>query len=236
MSEYKRPILGIIPARGGSKRIPGKNLVDLCGRPLIQYTIEAAQASGKIDRVILSTDDKSIAEVGRRLGVDVPFIRPANIAEDLTDMPVVIRHALQWVAAEERDYASVAILQPTSPLRRSSDIDAAIEAYLETDANSLVGVCAPREDPFDLLVPVGEKARFLIPENKHEDYPQFHFLSGAIYLILAELVLEKGISYEENMAMCEMDWISSFDVDTPQDLEIATILMRNRLQGLKNKD
>ena len=99
MDKDKRPILGVIPARGGSKRIPGKNLVELCGKPLIQYTVEAAHESGAFDRLILSTDDEQIAAVGRDLGVEVPFIRPKKLAEDETKMPAVVQHAIQWTAA-----------------------------------------------------------------------------------------------------------------------------------------
>ena len=232
MDKDKRPILGVIPARGGSKRIPDKNLVELCGKPLIQYTVEAAHESGAFDRLILSTDDEQIAAVGRDLGVEVPFIRPKKLAEDETKMPAVVQHAIQWTAAEGIEYASVAILQPTSPLRRSSDIAAAVTEYLENDVDSLVGVCPPREDPFDLLIPDGNRARMLIPKDERPAYSKFYFLSGAFYLLAARLVLEKGISYTEKMAVFEMDWISSLDVATYEDLELAEALMQNRLRSI----
>src|SRR3989344_6947509 len=135
-------ILGIITARGGSKGIPGKNIKPLLGRPLIEYTVEAAQKSGMFDsavggRLILSTDDEAIAKVAKNLGVEVPFIRPKELAEDKTPHLQVLQHAVKWLK-EKENYESdaVMILQPTAPLRQAHHIKEAVELFQKTGADS----------------------------------------------------------------------------------------------------
>jgi len=127
-------VLGLIPARGGSKGIPGKNLKPLVGKSLIQYTHECAVASGVLDRVILSTDSPEIAQAARGLGLEVPFIRPPEIAADDTPMIAVAIHALASMEQEGYRPDALLILQPTSPLRRPSDIQAAIRAIESNDS------------------------------------------------------------------------------------------------------
>src|SRR5438132_6981355 len=120
-------VLGLVPARGGSKGIPRKNIRLLGGRPLLQYTADAALAARRLSHVVLSTDDEEIAAVGRRCGLDVPFVRPRELAEDATPMLPVVQHALAWFDAHDRRFDAVCLLQPTNPLRLPSHIDRAIE-------------------------------------------------------------------------------------------------------------
>ena len=115
----KQHILGVIPARGGSKDIPGKNLCLLRGRPLIEYTFDAAKGSRLLDRVILSTDDEAIAALGRAHGIEVPFVRPAHLAQDDTPMLDVLIHVLESLRSEAYEPDCLVLLQPTSPLRRA---------------------------------------------------------------------------------------------------------------------
>src|SRR6185312_12148312 len=116
-------ILGLVPARGGSKSIPRKNLAPLAGKPLLAWTADAALAARRLTRTVLSTDDVEIAELGRTLGLDVPFLRPAELAADATPMLPVMRHAADWFAARGGTVEAVVLLQPTSPLRTAAHID-----------------------------------------------------------------------------------------------------------------
>lgn len=226
-------ILGVIPARGGSKGIPRKNLADLCGRPLIQYTFEAALGSRELDRVVLSTDDEEIAAFGRRCGVEAPFVRPGELAGDRTPMVPVLQHAVQWLRREEgRTYDAVALLQPTSPLRRASDVDDALRAFREGDMDAIIGVCEPREHPYEMVI-VGEKeAKFLIPhppeKGLRQAFPTCYFVNGAVYALLTPVLLGQGTLFPERTGIYIMDWLSSWEVDTPLDLKIAASLMSLR--------
>ena len=227
-------VLGLIPARGGSKGIPRKNLADLCGKPLIQYTFESALRSRELDRVILSTDDGEIAALGRRCGVEVPFMRPKALAEDRTPMAPVVEHALGWLQEAEGGMCdAVALLQPTSPLCRSRDIDGAVGAFREGGMDAVVGVCEPREHPFDMLVPGERGARFLIPNDRgcRQEFPTCYYVNGAIYVTASRVLLEQHTFFPERMGIFPMDWISSFDIDTPLDLEIAAAFLRLRKEG-----
>ena len=133
--------LGIIPARGASKGIPGKNIINVAEKPLLQYTIEAAQKSKFLNRVLLSTDDKKIAEVGKIFCVEVPFMRPTKLAQDDTPAIDVILHALDWLKQNDSYQPdAVVLLQPTSPLRTEKHIDKAIQLFLDKNADTVVSV------------------------------------------------------------------------------------------------
>src|SRR4051812_41980936 len=133
-------VLGLVPARGGSKGVPGKNIRPLAGRPLLEYTARVAQASGVIDRLVLSTDSSDIGDVGRRAGLEVPFLRPAALAADDTPMLPVVRHALDALAERGWTPEILVILQPTSPLRRAEHIRDAVTMLREREADSVVSV------------------------------------------------------------------------------------------------
>ena len=133
-------VLGLVPARAGSKGVPDKNIRPLAGRPLLAYTAAAALESGVLDRVILSTDSDAIADAGRAAGLEVPFMRPAQLAADDTPMLSVIRHALETLARQGWTADMLVLLQPTSPLRRPEHIRAAVALLLESGADSAVTV------------------------------------------------------------------------------------------------
>lgn len=139
---YKdKRVLAIITARGGSKGVPRKNIKDLAGKPLIAYTIEAVKASQYLTRCIVSTDDQEIADVSRRFGADIPFVRPAELAQDDSTSVDVVRHAVQWLRDNKgENYDYVMILQPTSPLRTADDIDACIKKIVDTGADSVMAM------------------------------------------------------------------------------------------------
>ena len=144
-------VLGVIPARGGSKGVPKKNITPLLGLPLLSYTARAALSAKRLTRVVLSTDDEEIAEVGKRYGLDVPFMRPAQLAQDMTPTLPVLQDVVRRLAAAGEDFDAVLTLQPTNPLRRASDIDGAVELLVASGADSVIsfvdcGDKAPRSN------------------------------------------------------------------------------------------
>ena len=185
-------VLGIITARGGSKGVPGKNLKLLAGRPLLAYTVDSARACLALDRVILSTEDETIAAAGRSLGVEVPFIRPAELSRDDTPHLPVIQHAAAWMR-DQQGYRpdAVMVLQPTSPLRTAADISAAIALLESSGADSVVSVSEVpthshpsrtlRVDATGhaVLFATGEPVRKRI--NRRQDLPDAWVMNGAIY-------------------------------------------------------
>lgn len=147
---YKnKNILGLIPARGGSKGLPGKNIKPLLGKPLIAWTIKQVLASKYIDRVIVSTDDKEIAEISEKYGAEVPFMRPKEIAMDKARGIDVVLHSLNWLKENDKrkQYDLIMLLQPTSPLRKSEDINKAIEILFLKEAKTIVSVCEVDHHP-----------------------------------------------------------------------------------------
>src|SRR5262245_7715077 len=147
-------VLGIIPARGGSKGIPRKNLIPLAGKPLLYYTVQAALESRRLTRTILSSDDAEICSAGRSYGVDVPFVRPAELATDEASSVKVALHALQFAEKEEgRKYDLVCLLQPTCPLRNSDDVDTAVGLLESSDADAVISLALVDEPhPFKMMV------------------------------------------------------------------------------------
>lgn len=222
-------VLGVITARGGSKGVPGKNLKLLAGKPLIAHTIEAASASHAFDRVILSTDDEAIAEAGRALGCEVPFLRPAALAEDDTPHLPVIQHAVRWLA-DHAGYQpdAVMILQPTSPLRTAADIHASI-ALLETSgADSVLSVSeipvhahpmrALRVDDAGaaVLFVTGEGVRHRI--NRRQDLPAAWVMNGAIYICRVRVLFADPPSlYGNRVVVHRMPATRGLSIDDAHD-------------------
>jgi len=213
-------VLGLVPARGGSKGIPDKNLRELAGRPLLDYTARAARDSGVIDRLVLSTDSEAIAEAGRAVGLDVPFLRPAELAGDSAPMLDVVLHTLD---ALEDEFDHVAILQPTSPLRRPEDVRAAVELARETGCDSVVGVVALPlhlspdyvmrvED--DRLVPFLEGGERL---TRRQDARPAFVRDGTIYLVRREVVVQQRSLYGTDCRPLLVAPEHSLSIDTPQD-------------------
>lgn len=224
-------ILGVIPARGGSKGIPRKNLVELMGKPLVQYTFEVALASQKLDRVVLSTDDDEIAVFGRDFGVEVPFRRPKTLATDWVPCWDVVRHAVEWLGKAERYVAdAVIVLQPTSPFRQTHHIDGAIEEFRKRKVDSVIGVCRVKEHPYEVVAFSGTRMRRVLvpakPARRRQNYPEFFYINGAIYLIRREVLQTPGAGYGVRIWGYVMDYISSFEIDTPEDLGVAECLLR----------
>jgi CMP-N,N'-diacetyllegionaminic acid synthase len=223
-------IVGIIPARGGSKGIPGKNLVALGGRPLIAHTFEAARASRTLTRIVLSTDSEQIAEFGRAERIDVPFLRPSSLADDDTPMLAVLQHAISAVDVRPD---VIVLLQPTSPLRRAEHIDAAVTILQRSGADSVVSVIAvPHQFTPGSLMRV-EENRIVPFQNepmatRRQDKPLLYARNGPAILVTRAQVLESGRLYGDDTRPYVMSREDSIDIDDPLDLEIAEALLARR--------
>lgn len=227
MYQDKR-VLALIPARGGSKGVPGKNVKPLKGHPLIAYTIAAARASAYIDAVVVTTDSEEIAEAARRYGARVPFLRPAELASDTSRSIDALVHAVQELGRMGEAYDAVIWLQPTSPLRRADEIDGAIETFFSHGCMGLASVCPVVENPvltrrldqFGVLHP-------LLPVSstvRRQDMPAFYHVDGAIYINLAQdLTLETSLN--DNPIGYAMPSKRSVDIDRIEDFMRAEELL-----------
>jgi CMP-N-acetylneuraminic acid synthetase len=227
-------IPALITARGGSKGIPRKNVVDLGGKPLIAWTIEAALQSEKIGRVIVSTDDEEIADAACHAGAEVPFMRPADLAQDGSAHIPVIQHALRWLEQDEGALPEFfCLLQPTSPLRTAGHIDEAVQLLLDKKTDAVVSVCEAETHPFMArkIDSHGILHTFLdIPEGylRRQNFPAAYEINGAIYLCRSRIVMEENILMPTHTAGFVMDKKSSLDIDTPEDLERTRNLLLKR--------
>ncbi len=223
---------GLIPARGGSKGIPRKNLAVVAGKPLISWTIAAALASGKLDRVIVSTDDPEIADVARQYGANVPFLRPAEFSRDDSTALDVALHALGWIAEqwnERPDY--LMLLQPTSPLRTGVDIEAAIQLATSRSADAVLGVCEAAPHPYlaRRIALDGTMSDLFPHENRggrRQDFPQAYVINGAIYLNRCESLQRERTFQPAGALAYVMPGERSLDIDTPWELRLADFLLR----------
>lgn len=227
-------ILAIIPARGGSKGIPGKNIKPLGGKPLLQYTVEAALESSLLSRVILSSDDPEIIAVAKSLGLEVPFVRPAHLATDSSGSLEVVQHALSFLEEQGDYFDAVCLLQPTTPFREKGDIDKAIQKFMDTDYDALVSV---REVPAEfnphwvfeadedgcLLIATGEKEII----KRRQELPKAYFRDGNIYLIKTVVTLEQDSLYGTKTGYILSKGAHYVNLDTMADWERAEYILKD---------
>ncbi|MFJ5358501.1 cytidylyltransferase domain-containing protein [Pectobacterium sp. CHL-2024] len=219
----KKSTLAIIPARGGSKRLPRKNIKILHGKPLIAWTIDAALSAKTVDDVIVSTDDDEIASVARQYGAQVPFIRPASLASDTSTTEDVIRHAVDFMS-EKHYYDKVIILQPTSPLRTAENIDEANLFFDSKNANAVVSVTECEHNPNWIN---GIDDRYSLDgfmEPKTFKKGKLYRLNGAIYIVKRELSPDFSVFYKKGSFAYIMSNKNSVDIDTETDFEYANFL------------
>ncbi|WP_020531601.1 cytidylyltransferase domain-containing protein [Flexithrix dorotheae] len=221
-------ILGIIPARGGSKGVPGKNIKLLGKHPLIYYTIERALEAKGIDQLMLNTDDPKIAEVGKELGVEVPFLRPKRLAEDATPTLPVIQYTLNWFLDNGIQYDAVCLLQPTNPFRPKGFIDEAITKFKQKEMDALISVLeVPHEyNPHWVFEPDPEgKLKIATGENtlvpRRQELPKAYFRDGSIYLTKAEVILNENSLYGQKLGYILADKNHYVNIDTMKDWEKA---------------
>lgn len=226
--------LALIPARGGSRRLPGKNLAALGGRPLIRWTIEAALGAQSVHDVVVSTDDPAIAKVATAAGAEVPFLRPKDIADDHSTTEEVMRHALQTLAEAGRVWDLLVLLQPTSPLRISTDIDDAVSLFRERQASAVISVCLTDHPPewCNPLPSNGSLEGFLGPDivgKRSQDLPTSYRLNGALYVYPCRSILDGTVApFARDSYAYVMPRERSIDIDEPIDLVIAEAMLQER--------
>lgn len=227
-------LLAIIPARGGSKGVPRKNIKLLAGKPLIAWTIEAARACPDVSRLIVTTEDAEIADVSREWGAEVPFMRPAEIAQDDTSGMAPILHALQWLAENENYRPDwVMVLQATSPLRTTGDIAEAI-TLTKTGTSSVVSVTEANPHPYLMkqLRDDGTLQAFIAPpktdDSRRQAFPAVYALNGAIYLNTYESVLKNETFLLPDTHAYIMPPERSIDIDTLWDFHLADLILRDQ--------
>lgn len=224
-----RKVIAVIPARGGSKRLPRKNVLPLKGKPLIAWSIAAGLDSNYVDQVIVSTDCDEIASVARQYGAEIPFMRPANIAGDTASTDSVILHLLSKLSANDSDI--VVILQPTSPLRLSIDIDAALDKLIAVNGDGVVSVCECEHSPYwsNSLPSDGNMGAFIKEELKgkrSQDLPTCYRLNGAVYAFSVEsIITNKGLSYTSTVYSSIMPTERSVDIDNALDFKLAEVIL-----------
>ncbi len=222
-----KTILAIIPARGGSKGLPGKNIVDVGGKPLLAWTIDQAKESKYIDRFILSTDDAEIISVAEQYGCDVPFVRPKALASDSAGSMGVVFHVLETLQ-EKFDY--VALLQVTSPLRTASDIDACVEQCEKLNVPACVSVVEVDKSPYwmyhlgdnNLMQPVMDRSDF---PTRRQDTPKVYAINGAVYVARTRWIVHQNHFVTAETVAFVMPKERSIDIDSPLDLAILKTIL-----------
>ncbi len=229
-------ILAFIPARGGSKRIPKKNIRLLNGKPLIAYTIEAARKSRHINRTVVSTDSEEIASVAKEHGAEVPFLRPESVSQSNSTEMEFFNHALDWFSKNENyEPDLIVLLYPTSPFRKPESIDRAIEEMLaHPEADSLRSVRLCSEHPYKMWV---IEDRYLKPFVKGEDLnmhtlsyqllPTVYIQNASIYITKPSTIRNKKSPTGDVIIPFIMDDIESIDINNPMDFHFAEVVMKN---------
>jgi CMP-N,N'-diacetyllegionaminic acid synthase len=240
VSERAAQVLAVVPARGGSKGILRKNLRPLGGKPLVTWAIECALQAQLVTRVLCSTDDPEIADVARAAGADVPFLRPAELATDSAEDWPVFLHALDWLD-EHDDWRPdlVVNVRPTSPLRRASHVDAAIRLLLDSGADSVKSVNLARQHPHKMwlrtsggLMEPFEKTPFRLsrgPDVPRAQLEDVYWQNGLVDVTRRSVILDQKVMIGEHVAGLVVESVDAVDVDSPLDLQLAELLLAQRL-------
>jgi CMP-N-acetylneuraminic acid synthetase len=235
---YKdRTVLGLIPARGGSKGLPGKNIREMAGKPLIAWTIERALSSRYFDTVIVNTDDSNIADTAQKYGAEVPFLRPEELADDRTAMIDVIRHTVEYYRKINTFFDYIALLEPTSPLRQVDDIDRAIKQLIDNEAaaDSLVSVGEVQLEHPSIMKKIKEGR--LTPYEldagivtRRQELDTVFFPYGVIYLTKTEKLIKHGTFYLENTIPYFIERWQNYEVDDMYDFICIEAVMNHELK------
>jgi CMP-N-acetylneuraminic acid synthetase len=226
-------VLGVVTARGGSKGVPRKNIRLFGGKPLLVWTVQAAQAS-VLSRTILSTDDDEIANVGRAAGIEVPFMRPAELAADTTPTLPVLQHAVTALETTGDRFDAICLLQPTSPLRTAATIDSCIQMLEQTGADSVVTILPVpteynphwvyfRDGNGVLRIATGEDT----PIARRQALPPAFHREGSVFVTRRDVLVEQGSIYGARLVGFPVDPSRAVDIDTPEDWERAEAILRN---------
>ena len=223
-----KSIIAIIPARGGSKGIPRKNIKKLGSKPLIAYTIEEALKSKCLDHVFVSTEDPEIANISKEYGAQV-IDRPPSLAKDTSKTVDAVLHAIEYLERDGIHPHTVVLLQPTSPLRDVEDIDAAVNLFLDNECDSVISVCEPDHSPFWCFTISGKYLKPILDkkfdDTRRQDLPRVVTPNGAIYISSPETIRRyKGFYGDRIIPYC-MPPERSIDIDKPLDFTIAEVLI-----------
>jgi len=225
-------VLGIVTARGGSKGIPGKNLVSVAGRTLLEWTAASALGAQRLTRVVLSTEDDAIAAAGRTYGLDVPFMRPAHLAQDQTPTLPVLQHVIETLAGQGQHFDAVFILQPTHPMRRASDIDGAIERLEQTGADSVISFTPVGDAHPARMKWVDEAGQVHDPDfaesfegQRRQDLPPLLLREGSVYVTRTEVLMGQGSIKGKDCRAWIVPRERACNIDEPFDLWLAGQLL-----------
>ncbi len=232
-------LLGVITARGGSKGLPRKNVRSLAGKPLIVHTIDAALGLGdRLHRLVVSTDDDEIAQISRTAGAEVPFRRPPKLSRDDTPSIPVVQHAVRWVEENDENLVNwILLLQPTSPLRTTADLAAALDLIQDGDPTAVVSVCEANEShPLKMKVIENGLVRSYDPNGfreglRRQDYTLVYKTNGAVYLTRRDVLMEHNSLLGERTKPLVMPVERSVDIDTELDFRVAETLMEETVRG-----
>lgn len=228
--------LWLIPARGGSKGIPDKNIRPFCGRSLVARAVQQAQeCSLPGDTIFVSTDSEAIRNEARNCGVEIPFMRPDDLASDSASTYSVILHVLEEFKRRGKEFSRVVLLQPTSPFRSDEDIEKAIRLW-RPDIDMVVSVTASNSNPYYNLFETDKEGFLKISKGpgtftRRQDAPKVWEYNGAVYVMNVESLLEKPMSKFQRIVPYEMPASRSMDLDTPDDWEIAEWLWQKKFEG-----
>tara|TARA_B100000780_G_C21117735_1_gene452402 strand:+ start:1221 stop:1925 length:705 start_codon:yes stop_codon:yes gene_type:complete len=228
-------ILAVIPARGGSKGIKNKNIKNLCGHPLIAWTITKAKRSKFIEKVVVSTDSKKIAYISKKYGASVPFIRPKEYATDKANDFVVLKHAINFFATKGEKFDYIIMLQPTSPLRELKDINNSIKKVLKKDIDALVSVSKVEVQHPRFIYSIKNKDNlvpFLKKKNssdiRRQDIDPLYFLEGSIYISKIKTLMKYKTFYHNKTRAYEVPKWKSLEIDDTEDLNLANFYIKNK--------
>lgn len=233
MKEEEVRTLWLIPARGGSKGIPNKNLKPFCGESLVSRSVRQALAcADSHDRIFVSTDSPFIAEEGRKHGIEVPFMRPDDLSGDKVPTYDVIRHVIEEFEARGETFHRVVLLQPTSPFRKLEDIKGSIKVW-NPDLDMVVSVCQSKSNPYYNMFELDSEGYLNVSKGdgqitRRQDAPPVFEYNGAVYVMTVDSLMKSPISKFSKIIPYEMSASSSIDLDTPEDWEIAEILYKKR--------
>ena len=228
-------VLGLVPARGGSKGVPRKNARMIAGKPLLAWTAQGALEATRLDRVVLSTDDEEIASLGRACGLEVPFRRPAVLAQDATPMIDVVLHALAWAEVEGEDFDAICLLQPTSPMRTATDIDGTIDVLEQSGADTVFTTLAiPTEHHPDWAYVAGRTGNLHLatggtePVSRRQDLSPAYRREGSVYVARSAVLRSRGVLYGDRIRPYPIESERSVNIDTLADWDRAEQLLRAR--------
>ena len=233
----EKSVLAIIPARGGSKGLPGKNIKELCGKPLIVWTIEQALNSKYIDNVVVSTDSEKIANIAKKAGANVPFLRPAELAADNSPTSDAILHVLEQLSMKGEFYDYIALLEPTSPLRKPNDIDHAIKLIIQnTDADCLVSVGEVHMEHPIIVKKISEKS-FVVPYisniakiHQRQQADKAYFPYGVVYISKVSFFKENQTFYSDNTIPFVIERWQNYEIDDEIDFIIIEKIMAMKME------